>query len=310
MWNNRSAPNTSASVIAAIATSPSAPIANGRHPCLPSSRIFVRSPTPANVSRNAHRDRLPSAVNCGLVNTATLASSEISRNPSTKRGNFCHRNRTLLPTRCACPRDDQYNAYPSTTKPIIALRVVFTSTANFPATSEYSAPAAVASAVLSTASPAHNPYAWSPRCRLCPISGNVNSDSAPSARIAAIAVDDSSSSASIAPCVAMIADTPHTADPTASSEVNFGFNPNARPSPCINASASVISIATNPRLIPPSRSTSPSRKRDPSSTIPTFSQKSYVATPATNTFGNPTVFASTSPIRIAHNTYSIFGSVR
>ena len=83
----------------------------------------------------------------------------------------------------------------------------------------------------------------------------------------------------------MIADTPHTAEPTASSDVSFGFNPNARPSPCISASASVISIATSPRLIPPSRSTSPSRKREPSSTIPTFSQKSYVATPATNIFG-------------------------
>jgi hypothetical protein len=47
------------------------------------------------------------------------------------------------------------------------------------------------------------------------MSGKTNRLTAPSARIAAIAYDASSSSASIAPFAAMIADTPQTADPMA-----------------------------------------------------------------------------------------------
>src|SRR5258708_4188680 len=74
------------------------------------------------------------------------------------------------------------------------------------------------------------------------MSGNVNSESAPSARIAAIANEESSSSASIAPCVAMIALTPQTAEPTASSEVNFGFKPNTRPRKVMTAIAPQIDV--------------------------------------------------------------------
>jgi len=66
-------------------------------------------------------------------------------------------------------------------------------------------------------------------CRECAMAGNVNRESAPSARIAAIANEESSSSASMAPFAAMMADTPQTADPIASSDVSFGLSLNSRP---------------------------------------------------------------------------------
>ena len=44
-----------------------------------------------------------------------------------------------------------------------------------------------------------------------------------------MAYDVSRSSASMAPCVAMIADTPQTDEPTASRAVNFGVSLNTRP---------------------------------------------------------------------------------
>ena len=50
-------------------------------------------------------------------------------------------------------------------------------------------------------------------CSECAIAGKVKSDNAPSARIAAIAKEESSSSASIAPLAAMIAETPQIAEP-------------------------------------------------------------------------------------------------
>ena len=54
----RATASTIASVMAAIANSPIAPTRNGRIPCFIISRIFVRSPTPAKVSRKAQRERL------------------------------------------------------------------------------------------------------------------------------------------------------------------------------------------------------------------------------------------------------------
>src|SRR6185369_8844817 len=101
----------------------------------------------------------------------------------------------------------------------------------------------------------------------------------PRARMAAIANEESSSSASIAPLAAMIAETPQTADPTASSVVNFGFSLNRRPSRVMRSNDPVISTTTRPRLMPPSLSTSPTTNRDPSSTMPAFNQNSYVAIP-------------------------------
>src|ERR1700687_4732823 len=83
-----------------------------------------------------------------------------------------------------------------------------------------------------------------------------------------MANEESSSSASIAPCVAMMALTPHTAEPTANSEVSLGRRPKARPRKVMNAIATVISMATSARLTPPSFSTSTRRKREPSSTTP------------------------------------------
>src|SRR5580698_3686798 len=64
--------------------------------CLPSSRRLVLSPTPAKLSRNAHRERLPMAAICGLVKNTIEASSEIRRNRRTNFGNLAHRNVALL----------------------------------------------------------------------------------------------------------------------------------------------------------------------------------------------------------------------
>ena len=138
----------------------------------------------------------------------------------------------------------------------------------------------------------------------------MKSDSAPSARIAAIAKEESSSSASIAPCVAIMADTPQTAEPTARREISLGRNPNLRPRNVMNAMATTSSTDTSARLTPPSLTTSPSRNREPSNTIPALSQNSYVATPARKISGTPTVFVIARPIRMAHRTYSIFGNER
>src|SRR5215475_7926171 len=53
---------TKARVKAAMTTSPMAPTAKGRRPCLRISRKLVRRPTPANVRRKAQRERLASEV--------------------------------------------------------------------------------------------------------------------------------------------------------------------------------------------------------------------------------------------------------
>ncbi|OLD21197.1 MAG: hypothetical protein AUJ01_02635 [Acidobacteria bacterium 13_1_40CM_3_65_5] len=107
-----------------------------------------------------------------------------------------------------------------------------------------------------------------------PITGKTNKLTAPSARIAAIAYDASSSSASIAPFAAMMAETPQIDDPMASRLINFGGNLNARPSAVMMAIATASSSATQTRLTPPSFTTSPSRNLTPSSTMPTLSQNS------------------------------------
>src|SRR5262249_22049009 len=107
-----------------------------------------------------------------------------------------------------------------------------------------------------------------------PIGGNVNSASAPSARIAAIANEASSSSASMAPFAAMMADTPQIEDPTASKLVSFGLSLKMRPSNVINAIDKPNSTRTSTRLTDPSLSTSPNKKRAPSRTMPVLSQNS------------------------------------
>src|ERR1700675_1437498 len=153
----RFAPTTKPSVKPAIKISPRAPTIKGRIPCFDISRRLVRSPTPANVSRNAHLDRFPSDATCPLLNAWKPTSNDISRKPRTNFGNFFHRKAGLFVIASAWPRPDQYSAYPRTTNPIMALRAVLASTATLPAASEYNAPAAVASAVLSTPNPAHSP---------------------------------------------------------------------------------------------------------------------------------------------------------
>src|SRR4249920_3794117 len=91
-----------------------------------------------------------------------------------------------------------------------------------------------------------------------PMTGNTNRLTAPSARIAAIAYDASSSSASIAPFAAMIADTPQMEDPIASRLMSLGARRNARPSAVMITIATVSSSTTQRRLTPPSLTTSPS----------------------------------------------------
>ena len=92
----RSAPKTRPRVRTAITISPSAPTKNGRKPCLPSSRMLVRRPTPAKVSRKAQRERLARLVSWSLLKTWAVAMAEISRKPRTNFGNFCQRNWALL----------------------------------------------------------------------------------------------------------------------------------------------------------------------------------------------------------------------
>src|SRR3954451_9136591 len=110
------------------------------------------------------------------------------------------------------------------------------------------------------------------------MSGNVNNEIAPRANMAAIAYDESSSSASIAACGAMMAETPQIEDPTASSVMSLGLSLNALPSTVMNASESAISMRTSASERPPSLSTSPMRNLAPRSTMPALSQNSYVAT--------------------------------
>src|SRR6266436_1846662 len=100
----RCAASTSPNVKPAITTSPIAPTANGFNPCFDSALKLVRSPTPANVSKNAQRERFASAPIWSFEKNAAVASAEISRNPRTNLGNFCQRNSVLFPTACACPR--------------------------------------------------------------------------------------------------------------------------------------------------------------------------------------------------------------
>src|SRR2546422_7210631 len=86
-------------------------------------------------------------------------------------------------------------------------------------------------------------------CSAWPITGNVKSASAPSARIAAIANEESSSSASIAPFAAMMAETPHTAEPTASKEVSLGRSLNARPSNVIRSEEHTSELQSRLHLV-------------------------------------------------------------
>src|SRR5206468_5410515 len=92
----RCAINTSPNVNPAITTSPIAPTANGFNPCLDSALKLVRKPTPANVNKNAHREKFASAPICSLEKNAAVAKIEISKNPSTNLGNFCQRNFALF----------------------------------------------------------------------------------------------------------------------------------------------------------------------------------------------------------------------
>jgi hypothetical protein len=89
-----------------------------------------------------------------------------------------------------------------------------------------------------------------------------------------MAYEESSSSASMAPCAAMIAETPQTDDPIASRSVSFGRKPNAFPSAVIKRRETVISMATRIRVTPPSFRMSPRMNREPSSTMPVLSQNS------------------------------------
>jgi hypothetical protein len=69
MPRSGAAPNTGTRVNPAMANSPTAPTTNGHSPCLRIWRRSVRSPTPAKVRRNAHRERFAGSVICALLNS-------------------------------------------------------------------------------------------------------------------------------------------------------------------------------------------------------------------------------------------------
>ena len=92
--------------------------------------------------------------------------------------------------------------------------------------------------------------------------------------MAAIANEASSSLALIAPLAAIIAETPHIEEPIANRDVSFGVSLKVLPSQVISTIEMVSSSTTAIRLMPPSLSTSPSRKRTPSSTIPSLRKNS------------------------------------
>ncbi len=78
----------------------------------------------------------------------------------------------------------------------------------------------------------------------------------------------------MAPLAAMMADTPQMEEPMASRLVSLGVSPNQRPSRVMSMIDTPSSTATRTRLTPPSRSTSPMRKRTPRKTMPALSQNS------------------------------------
>ena len=89
-----------------------------------------------------------------------------------------------------------------------------------------------------------------------------------------MAKEESSSSASIAPCVAMMALTPQTAEPTARSVVSFGRRLKTRPRKSHEGDGTGDFHGDQPKLTPPRFRTSPRRNRAPRRTIPAFSQNS------------------------------------
>src|SRR6202035_5181656 len=114
----------------------------------------------------------------------------------------------------------------------------------------------------------------------------------------------------MAPFDATIADTPQIEVPIASSEPSLPDKPNNRAAPRMIAPATTMSTRICARLVAPNFSTSPRTNLDPSATIPTLSQNWEVRTPGRKTRCRPTVLAITSPIRIAHRTYSISDTVQ
>jgi hypothetical protein len=104
--------------------------------------------------------------------------------------------------------------------------------------------------------------------------GKVKRESAPRARMAAMAVEESSSSASMAPWVAMMAETPQTLEPTARRVVSLGLRLKVRPSQVMKVREKANAMKTKRRDMPPSLRTSPRMKRAPRRMMPVFSQKS------------------------------------
>ena len=76
------------------------------------------------------------AADLRLVEGAQRGEQRDEEEPEDELGELLPDERRLVRDRCACPRAAQYSAYPSTTKPIIALRVDLVSTATLPAASE------------------------------------------------------------------------------------------------------------------------------------------------------------------------------
>lgn len=71
-----------------------------------------------------------------------------------------------------------------------------------------------------------------------------------------------------------MADTPQMDVPIANSEPSLPDNPNQRATAMMIVPAMVMSTRICTRLIPPSLAMSPNTNREPSATIPAFSQNS------------------------------------
>ncbi len=106
------------------------------------------------------------------------------------------------------------------------------------------------------------------------MAGKVKSAMAPRVRMAAMAVEVSSSSGSMAPCAAMMAVTPQMQEPMASRLVSLGGRRKMRPSSVITERERMSSTATSRSERPPMCRTSCSRKRAPTRTMPSLSQSS------------------------------------
>ena len=229
------AKRTIASVSPAIAHSPTTPTTSGRQPCFISSRTLVRSPTPANVKRNAQRDRFARSVDLRLRERARRGHRRDDQEPEHELRELLPQERALVADRLALvpPHPVQRVAEHDEADRRVARRLRQHGELARRRPNTARRPPWPRPCCRPPGRPRGRRRGRSSRAR-GRSSGNTNRLTAPSARIAAIAYDASSSSASMAPFAAMIADTPQIDEPIDSRLMSFGDSPNARPSAVIS----------------------------------------------------------------------------